>query len=373
MKKSVKESSARRAPGEGSVYKRKDGRWCGQYTVELSDGTMKKKCVYARTRGELAKKLRGALAERDAGLVHDDGRLTLGEYLDRWLASTKDTVRIGTWKQYEMLVRLHLKPGLGGVRLCRLNEMQVQAFYRAKLDSGASARRVQYAHVTLHKALKDAVRWRVTPRNVAASVTPPRPAKREIKPLTREQVSTLLSAAEGERLYPLYVLAVTTGMRSGELLGLQWRDMDLEAGTLTVRRTVFCGVVSPPKTSAGRRTIRLSRLAVRVLGAHEREGDWVFCSSTGTSLDVHNFRKKSWLPLLKRAGLPKPTRFHDIRHTAATLLLMRGVPVKVVSEMLGHSDPTITLSIYAHVLPDMQGATARAMDLMLGADEHPIA
>ncbi len=206
------------------------------------------------------------------------------------------------------------------------------------------------------------------PRNVAEAATPPRQTKREIVPLSREQVRALLDAAEGDPLEAFYVLAVTTGMRNGELLALQWQDANLEARTLRVRRSLFNGVVSPPKTAAGNRTIRLSGMAVaslkehRLAAARERISEWVFSTSKGTPISVHNVHNRSWKPLLRRAGLPATTRMHDLRHTCATLLLSRGVTVKVVSEMLGHASVSITLDTYSHVLPDMQESAARAMD-----------
>jgi integrase len=161
-------------------------------------------------------------------------------------------------------------------------------------------------------------------------------------------------------------------MRQGELLGLQWKDIDLDAGTLRVNRSVYDGEINPPKISAGRRTIRLSKLAVvalkqhRVNTARRRISEWVFPNARGTTIGHQNLHNRSWKPLLKKAGLPHTTRFHDIRHSCISLLLARGIPVKVVSEMAGHADVSITLSTYGHVLPDMQGACADGMDEALG-------
>jgi integrase len=191
---------------------------------------------------------------------------------------------------------------------------------------------------------------------------------KEIVPLSQEQARALLEAAKSDPLRAFYVLAVTTGMRNVELLGLQWRDVDLDAGTLRVRRTVFNGAVSPPKTAAGNRTIRLTELGVdalkdhRLVTAKRLTSEWVFASRAGTPLSVHNVHNRSWKPLLRRAGLPATTRMHDLRHTCATLLLGRGVPVKVVSEMLGHASVSITLEVYAHLLPDMQESAVRVME-----------
>jgi len=354
----------RRTKGSGSVYTRKDGRVVGQYEVNG-----KTRYIYGKDETEVANRVAEAIKNRDAGI--DSENMTVDGYLDKWLSATKDTVRIGTWRRYEQVSRLHIKPTLGRIRLDKLNALQLQTVYRDRLDAGMSPRMVRYVHITISKALKDAVRWRLIPYSVADAVRPPRQTKPEITPLTAEQVKMLLAAARGDRLEALYVLAVTTGMRIGEIFGLKWSDVDLEAGILRVRRTVAAdGTVNPPKTASGRRTVRLSTLAVRALSEHPRvavEGQpqWIFSSGAGTPINPSNLFNRSWRPLLTRAGLPH-ARVHDLRHTAATLMLSRGVPVKVVSEMLGHADVSTTLSIYAHVLPDMQGGAARAMDDLLG-------
>jgi integrase len=241
--------NGKRGSGEGSIYRRKDGRWVGQYEVGG-----KRKYIYGKIRKEVATKLTKAMAERDAGMVFDAGALRLGDYLDGWLDSIRDTLRRRTWIRHEEVVRLHLKPSLGNTKLDRVSALQVQSLYRSKLDSGLSPRTVQIIHATLYKALKQAVKWSLLPRNVADSVDPPKAPKREIKPLDEEQVKRLLKAAEGDKLEALYVLAITTGMRSGELLGLQWKDLDLTTGIVQVRRTVFNGRIEAPKTGKGNRT-----------------------------------------------------------------------------------------------------------------------
>jgi integrase len=353
-----------RVKGEGSVYRRGDGRVVGEY----EDANGKRRYISGKTKAEVRTKLRKLLSDRDAGIAYDSENLTTGAYLDKWLDAVKDTVRQRTWQRHEEVVRLHLKPTVGNAKLDKLSALKVQTMYRQKLDEGLSPHSVEIIHVTLHKALKQAVRWSLIPRNVMEAVTPPRPAKTEITPLTQEQVKALLRAAEEDKLYAFYVLAVTTGMRNGELLTLQWRDIDLEAGTLQVQRTIFNGQVNAPKTTSSRRTIRLSKLATNALKQHrinaakQRISEWVFSTNAGGPISVHNVHNRSWKPLLKRVGLPSGTRMHDLRHSAATLLLSRSVPVKVVSEMLGHADVSTTLSIYAHVLPDMQSETASAMD-----------
>jgi integrase len=279
----------------------------------------------------------------------------------RWLEATKGTVRERTWIRAEVDVRVHIDPVLGKSRLDGLSALRLQSFYRTKLDSGLSPRAVQIIHATLHKALRQAVRWQLIPRNVAESVEPPKANEKEIEPLDEEQVRGLLKAVEGDELEALYVLVITTGMRSGELLGLKWEAVDFRAGTLRVNRTVFNGRVNMPKTSKSRRSIELSRSALVALKNHGRTSEWVFCTSVGTPISVHNLHNRSWKPLLKKAGLLHK-RFHDLRHTCATLLLTKGVHPKVVQELLGHSSISVTLDTYSHVLPNMQGPAADAMD-----------
>jgi integrase len=353
----------RRGRGEGSIYRRKDGLWVAQYTVGE-----KKRYVYGRTRKDVATKLSKAIADRDSGLVYDSENLKLANYLDRWLDAIRDTLRERTWQRHEQVTRLHLSPTIGSTKLDKLNAIQVQSLYRSKLDEGLSPRTVQIIHATLYKALKQAVKWSLVPRNVCDAVNPPRVPKAEIKPLDAEQAKRLLKTAKETQpeFYALYVLAVTTGMRSDELLGLQWRDINLEAGTLRVNRTIFNGKVNMPKTVKSRRSIKLSRLAIYALKRHPRNGEWVFCTRVKTSISVHNLHNRLWRPLLKRADLPQHTRFHDLRHTCATLLLSKGVHPKIVSELLGHSSIEITLDTYSHILPSMGEQVAGAMDDVLG-------
>src|SRR5918995_1339210 len=202
----------RRVKGEGSVYERGDGRVVGEY----EDANGKRRYISGKTKAEVQRKLRKLLADRDEGIAYDSENLTVSDYLDRWLEAVKGSVRDRTWERYEQVVRLHLKPTIGNVKLDRLNALQVQSVYGRKLEAGLSPRSVEIIHATLHKALKQAVRWTLIPRNVAASATPPRPVRKEIKPLSREQTKMLLEAAKGDTLHAFYyVLAVTTGMRNG--------------------------------------------------------------------------------------------------------------------------------------------------------------
>jgi integrase len=255
--------------------------------------------------------------------------------------------------------------------------------YRDRLDAGLSPSTVQRVHAVLHRALKQALRWGLVPRNVSEAADPPKPQRKEIRPLTPEQVRTLLRTAQGDRLGALYALAITTGLRQGELFGLRWEDLDLEAGRLSVRQTLTTPKggrrLGPPKRSKSRRSVKLTAGAVKALRAHrecqleEREKlaelwqdhDFVFTTQVGTPLNRHNFFRRCYKPLLEVAGLPRSIRFHDLRHTCATLLLSKNVNPKIVQELLGHANISQTMDTYSHMLPDMQDRAASAMDDIL--------
>lgn len=231
--------SRKRGNGEGSIYRRKDGRWVGQYTVYTAKGP-KYRYLYGKTRAAVAEKLAKAIAARGSGFVFDAGNLTIGEYLDRWLAdSLRGTVRTSTCERHEVNVRVHINPALGNVRLKGLTPAHVRGLYREKLDSGLAPATVRKIHSTLHKALSQAVADGLVPRN-AADVEAPRPAPKEMRPLSEAEANAFLQVARtsGDRFEALYVLAITTGLRRGELLGLRWDDVDLERGTIRVGRSL---------------------------------------------------------------------------------------------------------------------------------------
>ena len=373
----------KRGNGEGSISRRKGGGWMAQYTIYTGEGR-KRKTLYGKTRAEVAAKLARALSDREGGLGFDGENPRLGEYLRHWLTdSVRSSVRAATYDGYDRQVRNHISPALGRIKLKALTPAHLRALYRQKLDSGLSPRTVQYVHVTLRKALKQAASDGLVPRNVAEAVRPPRLRREEIKPLTLEQTKALVEAARGDRLEALYVAAVTTGLRQGELLGLKWDDVDPERGVVRVRRTLVASkggrpTFGEPKTAKGRRVVRLPHAAVEALERHrERQleeseklaGLWqdhglVFCTGIGTPLNRHNLVARSFKPLLGRAGLPA-IRFHDLRHTCATLMLRGGIHPKVVQEVLGHANVAITLDVHSHVLADMQGEAAEKMDSLL--------
>ena len=322
------------------------------------------------------------MADRDGGLVFDADNQKLGAYLGRWLAdSVRDTVKATTYETYERLMRLHLVPALGRVKLKNLSPAHVRGLYREKLDSGLPPASVQRVHALLHKALKQAVNDGLIARNVTQAVKAPRQSRKEIPTLNREQARVFLEAAKGDRLEVLYLLAIHTGLRQGELLGLKWADVDLDRGTLQVQRTLSAAKDGPtfttPKTNKGR-SVRLTMQAIQALRDHRKrqveerlkyDGLWqdhglVFTTLVGTPLNRHNVFSRSFKPLLRRAGLPD-IPFHALRHSFATLMLVGGEHPKVVQEMMGHSGIRVTMDFYSHVLPDMQKGAVDRLGVML--------
>ncbi len=373
---------SKRGNGEGSITRRKDGLYMARYWVETPAGP-KRKTIYGKKgekRQDVANRLAEALGDRSKGLVFEAENAKLKEYMQLWLSdSVRDTVRQSTFARYEQITRRHIIPTLGRTKLMKLTPAHVRGLYRRKLDEGLSPRTVQYIHATLHKALKQAVSDGLIPRNVTQAVKPPRPVKKEIRPLDTDQARALLETARGERLEALYVLAVTAGLREGELLGLRWEDLDLAVGKLAVRRSLSYITKEPvfelPKSGKGR-SIKLPRRAVEALKHHRaRQNEerlqlgtlWedcglIFPGHSGQPMRAWSLTGGPYPRLLKRAGLPEKTRFHDLMHTGATLLLKKGVHPKSGQELLGHATISITLDTYSHVLPGMGDQAADAMD-----------
>jgi integrase len=249
----------RRGAGEGSIVKRSDGRWMARVDLGWVSGRRTRKSIYGKTRQEVARKLSAALRAHQDGLPLSDERVTVGSFLHDWLASARTTVRPRTWQTYESYVRLHAIPALGRVPLAKLEPKHLQRLYAEKLAAGLSPTTVHHLHAVLHRALAQATRWGMVPRNVAGLVDSPPMARHEMRTLNPDEAKAFLEAAAGDRLEALYVLALTTGMRQGELFRLRWQDVDLEAHTLSVR--------GETKTAKSRRQIELSEVAVDALRA----------------------------------------------------------------------------------------------------------
>lgn len=369
----------------GSIRPRGDG-----YEVTVSVGvdpaTGRRRRLYrwARTKREAERELARLLAAVDAGTWADPGRLELAEYLrERWLPHVRTRVRARTALRYEQLLERHVVPVIGSVKLRALRPAHVQEVVDRALGAGLAARSVVAVYRTLHGALAQAVRWQLLGQNPAVAVRPPRAPRPELRVPDAATVARLLEAARGTRLEVPLVLACSCGLRRGEVLGLRWPDVDLEAGRLRVTASLqkVGGRLEllPPKTDRGRRTVALPPATVAVLRRHRKEqatrrlllgegwsdrgfvvdrGDGEPIPPDGLSRDFHR--------LARRLGLPG-LRLHDLRHSFATTLLEAGVHPKVVSEALGHSSVAFTMDTYQHLLPTMQEQAARALEAALGA------
>jgi integrase len=371
----------RRAPGEGSIYRRKDGRWVGQAHKDTGGRSF----VYGRTQRDVREQLTVIRRELQQGIPPITGRMPLARYLESWLIdSAKPTLRASTFVSYRTIVRKHLIPKLGRVQLAKLTPLMIERFLNERIETGLSPRRVQYIHAVLRRALNRAMKAGYIGRNVATLVDPPRVPHKEIEPFTPSQVRVLLEATKGNRLEALYSVALAVGLRQGEALGLRWEDVDFEAGLIHARfelqRLEGKFQLVELKSRRSHRTVAMPPyIAEKLLehGARQREehlllgpewhdSDLVFTSHTGRPLDGRNVTR-SFQRLLKRAGLPK-RRFYDLRHSCATLLLVQGVPARVVMEILGHSQIGLTMNTYTHVLPELTRAAAGGMqEFLVGA------
>lgn len=374
----------RRGNSEGSITKRSDGRW--EARISLDGG--KRKSFYGKTRQEVARKLAQVIRDRDNGLPIVAERQTVAEYAKSWLESMEPTIGPSSLQRYDECLRLHIVPRIGTIALARLMPQHIQAAYAAALKRGLSSTYVHMIHGVVHHMLGDAMRLGLVQRNVSELVEVPRIRHYEMQVYTPQQARAFLDAARDHRLEALFVLALTTGMRQGELFALQWHNVDTEQGIVQVRATLkridSKLVIAETKTKKSRRRIALTPLACEALRRHRarqleerlvlgqawQDRDLVFPNTIGNLYSLGSFERRVFWRIIDKAGLPR-IRFHDLRHTAATLLLLQGVHVKVVSEMLGHSSITITLDRYSHVLPDMQRDAAMAMQRVLQAVSKP--
>ncbi len=367
----------RRGRGEGSVYQRQDGRWVAE--IKLEDG--KRKPLYGKTQAEAIEKRNQAQYELRQGIAIATGsKQKLKDYLEYWLEDVcRAKVRQGTYLGYRGALNKHLIPGLGHIQLQKLTTQHIQSFYAKKQREGCSPNRIQFLHAVLHGALRQAKRERLIASNVGDEIDLPTIGKHEVQPFTFDQSRLFLDKIHGHRMEALLTLALATGMREGELLGLRWQDVDLQKGTLQVCRTVGYAsrkgfYVNEPKTVKGRRTLTLPQFAIEPLVRHRVaqkaarlqagpqwvDNDLVFPNDEGGFIIAKTLRRR-WYRLLQEIGLPR-IHFHDLRHSAATILLSMGVPMKVVQQILGHSNYGITANIYGHVLPEMQEEAMNKMD-----------
>jgi integrase len=380
----------RRGQNEGSIYQMKDGRWRSAVTIGWKNGRYRRKTFTAKTRREVADRLTKALRDQQQGLPVEPNRLTVGQFLGLWLESTKNSVRPKSYIFYESIVRLHLKPELGSIRLQKLTPERVQGLLNAKMEQGLSPRMVRHIRTTLVTALQQQVDRGNLPRNVASLADPPRLPKAEMQFFSVEQARAFIEASKPDSLHALFAVILALALRLGEGLGVSWDDVDFDAGRLTIRRALQrvkgrIGLVET-KSDSSRRTTVLPAIAVAALH-HQRARQqqqrqlagtlWkgnpdnlVFTSKVGTPVEPRNALRR-FQAILAGAGLPK-MRLHDLRHSAVALLLGQGVSARAISELLGHSSVAFTLQVYGHLLEETKRETATKMDSALTVLESPI-
>ncbi|MDT0416285.1 tyrosine-type recombinase/integrase [Streptomyces sp. DSM 41982] len=401
-----------RANGDGTVYQRKDNRWEAAGYVLASGNTRKRIRVYGTTRKEALAKLTEKIAASNRGLPVPSAQGSVAAYLTYWLdAVAVHQLRENTHTRYTAVTRLFVIPGLGRKKLAKLTAKDVRTWLnqlrtacqccvrgldRARDEPSCCAAgkccskrlsplTLAYVHSVLKSALEHAVREEEIPRNVARNVRTGTPRPRRFEPLTADEARQFLSTTRGHRLHALFELALHTGLRKGELLGLHWEDLDLDAGTAAIRRTLqrtsTGGLTTlPTKTRASERRIALPSRCVQSLKLHheqqEREREaagatWqhdahVFTTVQGRPIDPTNLTR-TFTTILRRAGLRR-IRFHDLRHSTATLLLEQGVELVVIKELLGHAHIGVTATVYAHVRLRLQ---RDAIDSLGRALDHP--
>lgn len=370
----------RRGRGEGAIYRREqDGLWCSLLNVGyLQNGKRKRRYIYGKTKKEVQQKLLALQKDLSNGIAFTPSRMTVGEFLDHWLETVaKPLIKKSTHASYELIIRVHIKPDLGGAPVRNLQSIHVQNFLHQMRVKGKGERTCQLVFVILKTAMVQAVKWGLTNKNPCDGIAKPRVTQSAMKFWTPDQIKHFLSVAKKDEFYALYVLAVTTGLRQGELFGLKWSDFNERNNSLAIQRTIYeingDQEIGEPKTASGRRKIDLPIVAVNALEQHRaaaresRKSDWIFSDSNGEPLRRSNFRKRSFLKLLVLSKLPK-IRFHDLRHSAATLLLSKAVHPKIVQERLGHSQISVTLDTYSHVLPSLQKEAVAKIDELLDDD-----
>ena len=369
----------RRANNEGTVYKRTNKGWRAQVTINGQ-----RLSYTAKTQKECQDWLKETIQQINQGFTYEGANTTVKEFLTNWLVSISSSRSKGTITLYQRTVNKEILPILGQLKLTDLKPDLIQRFYDHKIKNGQSAHAVHTAHKVLNIAIQHAVRLGCIVRNPCKETVPPKPEQTEMQSYDENQVQTLLTTSQviKDKYYPLYYLAIHTGMRQAELFGLKWEDLDRERRTLQVHRQVARMKgggfeFTKPKSKSGNRTITLGVQTVEVLKLHRKQvwelqkkvgDDWtdlnlIFPTRVGTPILGSNLRR-GFRKLLKESGLPK-IRFHDLRHTAASLMLNYGISVLIVSRRLGHSKPSITLDVYGHLIPSKQEEAAELMDELL--------
>ena len=371
----------RRGSGEGSIYHAKDGRWRGEISLGYKpDGRPRRKILYARTRSELASEMTRVLREVQIGHNVAPGKQTIEQLLTQWLEQIiRKNRKPDTYRSYEWIVRVHLIPHLGKMQVDKLTPQQVQTFLNERHDSGLNAGTVRHINATLRAALSRAQKWQLVHLNVAKLVTLPQGKKYKPTVLSPDQAKRLLKATEDHKYSALFVVALSLGLRRGEVIGLKWSDINLGRGELRVSgalgRVKGIGLqMGEPKSNSSKRTLMLPKMCLAALerqrvlqeeqrrwsGSKWKEDDYVFTSTDGGPILPETVTRE-FAEALNTAKLPA-MRFQDLRHSCATLLLVQGVHPKLVQATLGHSSFQLTMDTYSHILPALKNEVASRMD-----------
>ena len=371
--------SKRRPSGDGMVRKREDGRWEGRIVVgHKQNGEPIFRYVLTKTQKELLAKLHRDMDLYQDAQLTEDSRMTLGEYLDRWMEEYGSvTLRPNTLRSYEQYIRCYVKPYLGGKIISRITRLDIQKLYQKLKKEGRVHDHPEYGyelsdtmvlriHAMLHRCLKDAERDHIIPYNPTDGTKLPKNSYKPKQVLDREQMDAFLAAVDkNETWRDFFYTELTTGLRRGEICGLMWKDFDASTGTLKILRSVNAPKrgeleIGETKTERGRRTIRLPPSTIQRLKERKKHSisQWIFPDPLAPEKPVRPSAAYYWMKvLLKEAGLPH-IRFHDLRHTFATHALASGVDAKTLSGILGHTNASFTLDTYTHVTPDMQKAAS---------------
>ena len=371
----------KRANGEGSVYRRKDGRWQARYTPAAGG---KRQSVYARTQREVLEKLEDLKAADRSGTLVSAGRESFKQWMEHWIANVhRRKVRACTLGKDRCCIEKHVIPRLGGHPLAKLRPEHIEAFISQMELDGVGQRTIVKAFGFVRQALKQAVKARKIRWNPLDAVEAPRDPRTEASALDLDDIQKLLRAAEGHPYEALIIVGLHTGMRWGELAGLHWGDIDFDKGLISVRRAqaeVYDRnepigkrtkiTVDAPKTKSSKRTISIGARCVEALKRHRANLDAIphrdraiFTSPEGLPLRNGNFRKRQWHPLLRQAKLPESIKWHEAtRHTVATLGAAQGVSPRVMQERLGHARLETTLAIYTHTTSELHERAADQLD-----------
>lgn len=379
--------SRARANGEGTIFQRKGStKWYVELVVGWGEDGKKRVLRHsADTRKECQQWLVERLKEKQSGTLTEPTRMKVSDFLKHWLDSTvARTCKPTTISNYSQVVRVHINPEIGGVEITKLTPMMVESLYTKVQQKGSSPRTVQLVHAVLRRALDQGLKWGIIARNPCDAVTAPKNPGREMKYLTPDEIDRFLEAAKADRLHAMFILAVTTGLRLGELSGLRWEDIDFEKGNLQVIQTVTQVngrlLFGTPKSKSSRRTVPIPSIALaalkkwRVEQAQERLmlGDaWkhpelVFTTRRGGPLSATNIRTRMFPEVLRLAQCKK-VRFHDLRHSYVVLSGLAGVSIGAISKNVGHSRQSITTDVYSHVLEEQRKEAATKLDSFLTA------